>query len=180
MAESAPPGWYSADGDAPGVERFWDGSVWTDTTRQAAPPPAFPVSASVPAHDEWNPSWWLASFKGRAHRGHFWAGHAIVAAAFLAGAVAGGQLDADPGSEVTEIFLVLAISATYLLGLWIAMAVQVKRWHDRNQSGWMVLINLIPFVSIWALISLGFLEGTRGPNQYGDHRGPVYESQPRS
>jgi Protein of unknown function (DUF805) len=46
---------------------------------------------------------------------------------------------------------------------------QVKRWHDRGKSGWMVLINLIPLIGwVWTLVELGLLEGTLGPNQYGE------------
>ena len=53
--------------------------------------------------------------------------------------------------------------------LWPTIAVSVKRWHDRNKSGWWVFINLIPVVgAIWALIEQGFLKGTPGRNDYGE------------
>lgn len=56
-----------------------------------------------------------------------------------------------------------------LLLLWPALAVSVKRWHDRNKSGWWVLVNLVPVVGwLWALVENGFLRGTDGPNRYGD------------
>ncbi|MBP0462554.1 DUF805 domain-containing protein [Roseomonas sp. PWR1] len=52
--------------------------------------------------------------------------------------------------------------------LWGGLAGQVKRWHDRDKSGWWVLINLIPLVGpIWALIETAFLSGTPGPNRFG-------------
>jgi uncharacterized membrane protein YhaH (DUF805 family) len=36
--------------------------------------------------------------------------------------------------------------------LWPGIAVSIKRWHDRNKSGWWVWINLIPLVgAIWSL-----------------------------
>lgn len=56
------------------------------------------------------------------------------------------------------------------LGLaWPALAVSVKRWHDRGKSGWWVLINLVPLVGwLWAVVETGFLRGTPGPNRYGD------------
>jgi len=51
---------------------------------------------------------------------------------------------------------------------WTHLAVFVKRWHDRNKSGWWVLINLIPVIGwFWTLIECGFLEGTVGANTYG-------------
>jgi uncharacterized membrane protein YhaH (DUF805 family) len=55
-----------------------------------------------------------------------------------------------------------------LLLLWPALAVSVKRWHDRDKSGWWVLLNLVPVVGwLWALIENGFLRGTDGPNRFG-------------
>ncbi len=60
-----------------------------------------------------------------------------------------------------------------ILGIWVGLAVSVKRWHDRNKSGWWVLIVLIPIIGgIWALIELGFLPGTEGPNAYGVENQP--------
>lgn len=53
--------------------------------------------------------------------------------------------------------------------LWPGLAVSVKRWHDRNKSGWWVLINLIPVLGlVWALVENGFLRGTVGPNRFGE------------
>ena len=51
--------------------------------------------------------------------------------------------------------------------LWSSLAVQTKRWHDRNKSGWWNLIGFVPIVGpIWAFIELGFLQGTYGANRY--------------
>jgi uncharacterized membrane protein YhaH (DUF805 family) len=56
----------------------------------------------------------------------------------------------------------------YLALIWPSLAISIKRWHDRDKSGWWVLIGFIPLIGgIWALIETGFLEGTKGPNQYG-------------
>jgi uncharacterized membrane protein YhaH (DUF805 family) len=55
-----------------------------------------------------------------------------------------------------------------LLLLWPALAVSIKRWHDRDHSGWWVLIALVPVVGwAWMLVANGFLAGTDGPNRYG-------------
>jgi uncharacterized membrane protein YhaH (DUF805 family) len=52
--------------------------------------------------------------------------------------------------------------------LWASLAVCVRRWHDRDKSGWWTLINLVPVVgSIWALVETGFLKGTAGENRFG-------------
>lgn len=59
-------------------------------------------------------------------------------------------------------------------GIWALAAlipsiiVHIKRFHDRDKSGWWVLIGLIPIIgAIWLLIELGFLKGTPGPNRFG-------------
>ena len=56
-----------------------------------------------------------------------------------------------------------------LLIVWPATAISAKRWHDRNQSAWWLLINLVPVVGvIWSLVVNGFLRGTVGANRYGE------------
>lgn len=44
---------------------------------------------------------------------------------------------------------------------WIGLAVNVKRWHDLDKSGWSELIR----VGAW--FELGFHRGTYGPNRFG-------------
>ncbi len=58
--------------------------------------------------------------------------------------------------------LLFAVSALYP---WIAVG--IKRCHDRNRTGWFLLTGLIPLVSIWLVIELGFLRGTVGQNRFG-------------
>ncbi len=36
-----------------------------------------------------------------------------------------------------SFFLVIVVTL-----LWVSLAVSVKRWHDRDKSGWWVLLNL--------------------------------------
>ena len=55
-----------------------------------------------------------------------------------------------------------------LVSIWTGAALIVKRWHDRNKSGWHYWILLIPLVGpIWTLIEAGCMEGTKGDNRYG-------------
>ena len=55
-----------------------------------------------------------------------------------------------------------------LLLAWPCVAVAVKRWHDRNRSGWWVLINLVPVIGmLWALVENGLLRGSVGANRFG-------------
>jgi uncharacterized membrane protein YhaH (DUF805 family) len=55
-----------------------------------------------------------------------------------------------------------------LLLVWPALAVSVKRWHDRDKSGWWVLVALLPVIGwLWMLVDNGFRRGTPGPNRFG-------------
>ena len=71
---------------------------------------------------------------------------------------------AGVGEDVLSIIVLLI----YIPIIWMSLAVQVKRWHDRNKSGWWVLITLIPIIgSLWALIENGFLAGDDSQNDFG-------------
>ncbi|MBV8790433.1 MAG: DUF805 domain-containing protein, partial [Pseudolabrys sp.] len=76
-----------------------------------------------------------------------------------------------------------------LVGIPASIMVGIKRLHDRNKSGWwMLLFYGVPVmldnidrhvmeslvftvpsfaITIWALVELGFLRGTPGPNRFG-------------
>lgn len=47
-------------------------------------------------------------------------------------------------------------------------ALKVRRLHDSDQSGWGVLVGIIPFVGFIVQMSFLFAEGNAGPNQYGE------------
>lgn len=103
----------------------------------------------------------LFSLRGRLPRKAWWLWGVLAmlgAAAFLY-ALAGIATGGDPRLN----------NLIDLLLLWPAVAVSVKRWHDRGKSGWWVLINLVPVIgSIWVLVENGLLRGTVGANRYGD------------
>lgn len=55
-----------------------------------------------------------------------------------------------------------------LLMIWPYLAIQVKRCHDRDRSGWFLLISLIPIIgAIWLFVELGCLRGSVGDNRFG-------------
>lgn len=104
--------------------------------------------------------WLLFNFDGRINRAKFWIGIVIL---WAANAILVAIASAANSSGVWALYGLVS-----LVLIWPSLAVSIKRWHDRGKSGWWVLIVLIPFIGwIWALIETGFLEGTRGPNQYG-------------
>jgi uncharacterized membrane protein YhaH (DUF805 family) len=56
-----------------------------------------------------------------------------------------------------------------LLLAWPALAISAKRWHDRDRSGWWVLVLLIPVLGVfWMLADNGFVRGSVGRNRYGE------------
>ena len=72
----------------------------------------------------------------------------------------------NPGAEQWYGMSLLLLWLIYVV--WTGLALHVKRWHDRNKSGFMVLVVLIPLVGfIWALVEEGFLRGTAGQNNFG-------------
>jgi uncharacterized membrane protein YhaH (DUF805 family) len=48
-----------------------------------------------------------------------------------------------------------------------SLAVTVRRLHDQDKSGWLVLLPLIPLVGGIILLVFMLLEGTQGPNRFG-------------
>lgn len=77
-------------------------------------------------------------------------------------------VDISAGTFYPEIGMGLWTGTFGLIVLFPAIMVHIKRFHDRDKSGWWLLIALIPLIGpIWLLIELGFLKGTPGPNQYG-------------
>ena len=67
------------------------------------------------------------------------------------------------------------ISGVFALGSLIpSLAVSIRRLHDQDRSGWLLLLALIPFLGWFALLVLMCLEGTRGPNRFGaDPKGRI-------
>lgn len=56
----------------------------------------------------------------------------------------------------------------FLASIWIGAALLVKRWHDRNKSGWYYWILFIPLIGpFWTLIEACCMKGTKGDNRYG-------------
>jgi uncharacterized membrane protein YhaH (DUF805 family) len=69
--------------------------------------------------------------------------------------------------EESTLFLI-ALFLIQVFLFWCFIAMTIKRCHDRDKSGWFMLINLIPIIGgIWFFIDTCFIPGTKGPNQFG-------------
>ena len=63
---------------------------------------------------------------------------------------------------------IILISILITFGLLIPMlAVQVRRLHDINRSGWWILISFVPLVGAILLIVWHCSKGTQGDNRFG-------------
>ena len=64
-----------------------------------------------------------------------------------------------------------------LLLIWPALALMIKRLHDRGRTAWWLLTALIPFLGVvalvWLAIEMLFLGGTQGDNRFGPPAAPV-------
>ena len=106
-------------------------------------------------------TWFLFSVEGRISRKPYWIFVVIVTlGAVVLSFFEGATINIKKVNDAQIIYLILM--------LWPSVAVQAKRWHDRNRSAFWVLIFFVPIVGpIWSLIELGFLPGTHGPNEFG-------------
>jgi uncharacterized membrane protein YhaH (DUF805 family) len=113
-----------------------------------------------PLGESMSPWQLYAALRGRVNRRGFWL-HGVLAL-LVVGIVLMALLEIAGVSPARAEYLV------NLLIAWPAIAVSVKRWHDRDKSGWWVLIAFIPLIGqLWTLVDNGFLRGTPGPNRFG-------------
>ncbi|MDP9195786.1 MAG: DUF805 domain-containing protein [Pseudomonadota bacterium] len=114
--------------------------------------------------------WFYFSFKGRIGRKQFWLyGVLLFMLFYMAALIPLMAVQYALGAEPPGAYVGYALFAVvYVIMVWASLAVYVKRVHDRNRSGWFLLIQLIPIVgAIWLIVEAGFLKGTEGPNRFG-------------
>lgn len=112
-----------------------------------------------------------ADFSGRSRRKEYWMYYLfliLVALAFTAlFALLGGFAT---GSDVTSgalVILAVVLGLAVLAIIVPSIAVQVRRFHDQDKSGWFVLLGFIPYVGGIIVFVFMCIEGTRGPNRFG-------------
>lgn len=91
----------------------------------------------------------------------------VMAIAGISGGGNGGQPSSSAQYAVSCIAIILSIPL-----IWAMLMMQIKRLHDLNHSGWMMLAWYIPFVgavlATWNVFEMIFKDGG-GPNKYGDY-----------
>ena len=111
-------------------------------------------------------------FNGRSRRKEYWLftlGIALVYAILGTLLAIGGGFapngDSGPSALTMLVFGLFVIVA---LGVIVpSIAVQVRRFHDQDKSGWFILLGLIPYVGGLILLVFMCLPGTQGPNRFG-------------
>jgi uncharacterized membrane protein YhaH (DUF805 family) len=128
----------------------------------------------------------LFSFQGRIRRRDFWLTTLVLVIVMLC---LRGGLALSLGLHLKDPMLNWIV----LVSAWPSTAVMVKRFHDRDQSGWWcatlwastlydygepffalptiphVALKLTMFVvGMAGLVVIGFLDGAPGPNRFGD------------
>jgi uncharacterized membrane protein YhaH (DUF805 family) len=105
-----------------------------------------------------------ADFSGRSRRKEYWF---FVLGVFIA-AIVLSIIERIAGLSGMVGGVYGPLTTILLLGVIIpSIAVQVRRFHDQDKSGWFVLLSLIPFLGAIIVLVFMFLEGTKGPNRFG-------------
>lgn len=101
------------------------------------------------------------SSEGRIGRAIYWLSQIpLIALNLLLNVMA--EASGASGGVAAFVFL------TSVVVLVASVMVGIKRCHDRDKSGWWVLLSVVPVIGwLWAIIELGCLQGTVGPNRFG-------------
>jgi uncharacterized membrane protein YhaH (DUF805 family) len=127
---------------------------------QAAPYPSAPTMGFVGAIKTVFGKY--ATFQGRARRPEYWWWILFYYIVLIGLSIIDAVLTAALG--VPGFLSIIGILALFLPTL----AVAVRRLHDTDRSGWMLLIALIPLVGSIILIVFLCQRGTEGPNRFGE------------
>jgi uncharacterized membrane protein YhaH (DUF805 family) len=100
----------------------------------------------------------IFTYTGRASRSAYWW--------FVLGDVIAFVVLEILGLVLKDFGLILDIIAYIGLGL-TGLSLGVRRLHDSDKSGFMILLGLIPFVGWIIVLVFACLPGTPGPNRYG-------------
>ena len=144
----------------------------------------------------------LFSFSGRINRAKYWLASLLLILAFLVPLAVVYVITLLAAGTDAVAFLAIVAVLVIFIGIIVAgLAVAVKRLHDRDKSAWWLLLfylapgflgaigdmtgevgpifHVLGFaISIWALVELGFLRGTTGPNRFGPDPLATAEARP--
>ena len=109
-----------------------------------------------------------ADFEGRSRRLEYWMFTLfmlLVMAVLLGLGLASGS-PSDGAFPMSGFVLILFV--LFCVGIIIpSIAVQVRRLHDQNMSGWWILLSLIPYLGGLIMLVLMLIPGNNGANRFG-------------
>jgi uncharacterized membrane protein YhaH (DUF805 family) len=116
-----------------------------------------------------------ADFSGRSRRKEYWMFWlfqvlVLVFLALILFVVGFGEVDPYTGEpEFTGAGIaVLSAMTLFVLAILVPnISVTVRRFHDQGKSGWMYLLNFIPYVGGIIVFVFMLLPGKTGENEYG-------------
>ncbi|TIX87241.1 DUF805 domain-containing protein [Rhizobium sp. P44RR-XXIV] len=120
-----------------------------------------------------------ATFSGRASRSEFWwfqlfYSLVLMVFGFVAGIAIAASFDRQSGPSALVIAIGVIGGLLALAVLLPQISLMVRRFHDRNISGWwylaLAILGFIPYLGIIAGIAIfviTVLRGTDGPNKFG-------------
>ena len=126
----------------------------------------------------------LFSFRGRIGRPAFWLGTVFnIVCPILAALAAAPTVRAYLSTATTQAPSVpIAVAASLALTLigalvgflilmvfvWSILAVQVKRWHDRDKTWLWIFIGLVPLIGpLWVFAECGFMPAEPQADRFG-------------
>jgi uncharacterized membrane protein YhaH (DUF805 family) len=130
-----------------------------------------------------------ADFSGRSQRQEFWMffllNWIIALPLFIFIGMQGEVSDkAKQAGKIDPLADTLVSGGVVVLLLYLAAiivpltAVAVRRFHDQDKSGWLLFLTFIPYVGLFIMIGFMVVDGTAGPNRYGDDpKGRFVENQ---
>ena len=104
--------------------------------------------------------------KGRASRSEYWFLQLLFTplamyVGFWSDPVSAGTIDPPPLYILSTIIVMLLFIPS--------ITSQIRRFHDKDKSGWFILINIIPLVG-WLIALVMLLDkGTPGKNRFGEY-----------
>ena len=115
-----------------------------------------------------------ADFRGRSSRSEYWWFMLLVIAVLVIGYAmmgADGAFDPafNPDTDAGPLFYLGALLIfVFFLGSIIPMiAVEVRRWHDLDKSGWYWFARFVPLVGGLIVLVFMVMPGTKGDNRFG-------------
>jgi uncharacterized membrane protein YhaH (DUF805 family) len=106
---------------------------------------------------------------GRSSRSEYWWWVLFYVLALFGAALVADVLGGI-GRGAAEVWLVVLLCGFILL-LVPTLTLSVRRLHDTNRSGLWLLLNFVPYIGGLILLVLYCLDGSPGPNHYGERPG---------